>query len=237
MEEKETKQAIKHDILDNLDIIVNKIYEYMSESVFVEEYESKNIETKSDDIYFILSEIEDRRFLQQEIDKFLGKEDCPPPITNKDGSVEVYNEIDVNGICEKIDFANDIFTTDYKFTYKKGTEYKDLPETIKKVINFHTLMKEFEETKNYDDLKIVRSYLISLALIGHIRFYGKANRPYLLDSEIETTVKRFMKNVECLCDILAGTKYMSDPNENGLDLWDTTSTFSSRKIKFIKKKQ
>jgi len=237
MDEDRAKKAIRHDILDNIDEIVNRIYEFMGDDVmFVDEDGfSREVDETIGDIFFILGELEEKNSIPHEIDKFLGKEDIPKPITKADGTIEVYNEIDVNGICDKIKFANEIFKTTYRYAYKKGDGYESLPEPMKKILELYLIYEQLPENDELQ-LKNIRSVLISVALVGAIRYRQKANSPYLLDSEIEQIGKRFMKNLECLHDILGGVKYMSDPKDNGLAIWDTESTFSSKQLKFSRKK-
>lgn len=229
----QVKNEIKQDIIDNLDEIVQRIYEIMD----TESEAASTVESVSENIFLVVSDMKDAERERDELEKFLGKEDCPAPIEHDDGSVEVYTEINVRGICENISIANDIFRNDYRFVYKKGMKFEDMPESIKHLSEAYRLGNHFELKGDFRKSDNARKWLISVGLVGAIRMKGLSNKPYLLEKDIENISKKFIKNVENLAAILADAKYMSDPNDNGLALFDTDNSYSSKKIRFVKRKK
>ena len=229
----QVKSEIKQDIIDNLDEIVQKIYDIINDTNIA----PTNTEEIAENIFMIVREMDISRQEKDKLDIFLGKEPHPPPKENNDGSVDVYSEIDISNICSKIKIANDIFTTDYSYVYKKGDKYNDIPESIKSIINAYRMALQYEKNKMFKELDNSRSWIISVSLVGSVRWAKKANSPYFLDSEIESMVRKFMKNIETLNSLISGDKSMSDPNKTGLALFDVYNSYSTRNIKFSKRKK
>lgn len=229
----QVKSEIKQDIIDNLDDIVQKIYEIINDTNTA----PTNTEEIAENIFMIVREMDISRQDKDNLDRFLGKAPHPPPKENNDGSVDVYNEIDISSICSKIKIANNIFTTDYSYVYKRGDRYDDVPKTIQSIIDAYRMTLYYEKNKKYKELDNSRSWIISISLVGAVRWAKKANSPYFLDSELESMVKKFMKNIDNINSLISGDKVMSDPDNTGLALFDVYNSYSTRNIKFNKRKR
>ena len=231
-EKEQVKNEIKQDILDNLDTIVQKIYEIINGS----SEEIGSTEEIADNIFMIVRDMEESQNEREDLDRALGKKECPFPVKRADGSVDVYSEIDIRTICAKVGVANEIFRYLYKWRFHKDSTGCDLPGEIMEILDVYKMSVHYESKGDMKNLDKARSWLISVALIGAIRWLGKANEPYLLDSEIEKIAKKFIKNLQNIHNVHYGEKYMSDPNNNGLALFDVENSYSSQKIKFIRRK-
>lgn len=225
---------IKQDIIYNIDLIVSRIYDLVTD----DHNPLKSIQSTSEAIYFVISSIHSEHSLKDELDRFLGKEPMPPPFINTDGSTEVYNEIDLRSICESISIANDIFTTDYNYVYKKGHNIQRIPKSIINIIENYEIYRKLAiraDKNDTKDIKILITWLTKISLVGIVRWLGLSNKPYMLDSEIEKYCKKFLKNLESLTDVYFNRKIMRDPDDNGHAIFDVNSSYKSKNIKFIKR--
>lgn len=230
MDKNKLRKSIKNDILKNLDCIVDSIYDSM-------EVNGELDSPTQEDIVDVIKIIRDTEVEQDKknLDYYLGKQDMPPPIIKEDGSVEVYTEIDMDDICEKIKIANSVFTHLYRYRYRKGNTPITIPEEIKEILGVYELSLMYDKQGKASKRDATRKWLMGVALIGIVRFRGLANSPYMLDDDIEESIKLFFKGLKDLYSVFSGKKIMIDPTDAGFCLWDVRKDDTPNSLRFRKK--
>lgn len=226
------KKLIKQDILDNLDEIVDILHDTIygeldADAIKVDDLATGIFETLAD---------KDKKMSEfEELEYALGKEKCPDAIKDAEGNLQSYNEIDIQHISNIIPCTNEIFTDLYKWKYEDGMAEEDFPKAIQKVLDVYRLLVTYNLQKKTKDFEDAKSWLISVGLVGSLRFQGKANSPYLLDDEIERLANRFIKNIENLNKIVNNFASFYDKNKNGFAIFDTVNSYRKREIEIFDK--
>lgn len=228
MDKNKIKDVIRNDIINNLECIVDSIIDYM------ELTGESNLPSHKDiaEVIKLIREGEDEEDERKRLDYFLGKNEPPAPVIRSDGSVEPYTEIDVDGICDKIKIANEVFRFLYKFKIHKKDSFDTLPSEIKEIMGAYELSLLYEKNNNIVKRDASRKWLMGIALVGIIRYKKLANSPYMLDDEIKRNMKNFFKGIENIYNFLSGDKIMIDPKDKGYEMWNTEN---NQEIKFRKK--
>lgn len=229
MDKNKIKDVIRNDIIKNLECIVDSVIDYMELTGDSKLPSPKDI---AEVIKLIRENEEDEEESKKSLEYFLGKQDPPPPVIKIDGSVEPYTEIDVDGICDKIKVANEVFRYLYRFKLHKKDSFDTLPNEIKEILGVYELSLMYEKNSNKIKRDASRKWLMGIALVGIIRYKKLANSPYMLDEDIKKNIKNFFKGIENLYFFLSGNKIMIDPKDKGYELWNTED---NQGIKFRKK--
>ena len=159
----------------------------------------------------------EKRAEKDELSYYLGKQKPPAPIINSYGTLSYFIEINIDSICESIKYANEVFRALYKWRYYKGTQ--EIPKEILEIISVYDMMVgKWKSDKNR--VNGCRKWLTGIALVGIIRFQGKANSPYMTEKEIQKSVSSFLKCVDFLRDVISGEKIMYDKEKKGLNIWE-----------------
>jgi hypothetical protein len=213
------KETIKKDLLKNIDKVVNDIYKSLNNSSF---------SAKLDDTQFI---IDGDPYKELSIsDKLTGKEICPHSNKSSDPE-EIYVEVNMDEISKKIRLSEQIFTHEYKFTYKNGMKRKDIPACILNIFEVYEIHINYQKTKNLD-FRSTSKWLFGLLMFGNIRLQNKTNSPYITKKEIKKIVKAILRNIKYIYNVLNGKYILIDPDDRGIPLFD--HNFDVKHIKLEK---
>ncbi len=216
MENNKIKENIKKDLLKNIDKVVDNIYDSLNNPSF---------RTNLEDSSFVL---EGNPYKEPSISDILtGKQPCPPP-TNDDN----YIEVSLDAISKKIKLSEQIFTSLYKFRYKKDMTLKDIPNGIICILEVFEIHQRFQKTKDTNSSSTSK-WLLGVSLFGSIRYQNKTNSPYITTKEARLIVKGIVKNLKNIYNVINGTCLMVDDGNVGIPIFD--HTFNNKEVHILEK--
>lgn len=203
MENDKIKENIKKDLLKNIDKLVDNIYESLNNPSF-----SSNLE----DSAFV---IEGNPYKEPSVSDILtGKQPCPAPVNE-----ENYIEVSLDAISKKIKLSEQIFTSLYKFRYKKNMTLKDIPNGVICILEVFEIHQRFQKSKD-PNTKSTSKWLLGVSLFGSMRFQNKTNCPYITQKEARLIVKGIVRNLKNIYNVINGTCLMVDDGNIGIPIFD-----------------